>query len=543
MIALFVISGLAGYFLSAAFFQKERQISARFLTILGILAGILMVAIVLVFLDRNIPLNHIARVINGSFISYLLFGALTGFLLAYWQLKLLRNYYFRTHKQIHIFWLCLLAVPFTLGLMPAIVPMMVKSTGIRSVESPFLGVTFRHEGQVNRASLSFAVERTKVSNTDLWKFAKLIAHGGWFLESGLNRDMEYYKLANHLYHFGLSETGDNGKALAYHLDYAKYFSKKYIKPIFDCISPEVDAFILIQNFSPVAHGLRQFLSEGRKVLSGCSGCERHKNISIALEVLKDLREEARRNFCELNSKIPRDERSSTTDNFQNNRESRGMDMLNARMATVPHFYTWLAWFYSASGNFESGREVLEEADELRKINRTLFEDDLNYNRTRGYTLYFLDWPLRDVREYQKRALDFAERVVNTIPMWPNKEIQRELGKRYVRAERLLRQEMAFLQAQDGRNLQESLGHARTYYQETTGVLRQAISGRGQMRRSYERQNVIRSQGMEWGLHDIYSPVTFHAISAHAVYGYTLMAYGAQSPEPNVDAMGVNLVWR
>ena len=208
----------------------------------------------------------------------------------------------------------------------------------------------------------------------------------------------------------------------------------------------------------------------------------------------------------------------------------------AALSQVPHLYVFLAWLYMSADDLETALKVLEEGDPRGDL--VVFRNDMNYNRARALLLYLLERPLEESIAYQDRGVAFANRVVEAIPQeWADGEPTRDFVLRYAAAQRVLRQELAFLLAQQpgAPRIHEALDYARTFFEET-GHWERTWRWGMQWGRYFEGLRSIKIGPFDdWSRDDIYWGRA-DAVLSYLIYGYTLMVFGALDIEANAAAL-------
>ena len=411
-------------------------------------------------------------------LSILVLGVLTGALVAYWHTKILANYSFATNTKLHKIWFWVIGSLVALGIALPLLSLIFQEMGLRSLQTPLFSVE-TSQG-IGVAPLQFEIGRENMEKT-FWNHPA-------YLSDTLEKDIKYLEKEN-----------------ANEIDFfknAKRLSDNYLNPIANCMvfalrGRQLDFAQILPHIRPVAHALRRLLIED----SNNGALEKD------VQLVKKRAVNGRQGLLKLvGPPVKQDQCPQMTPNDPT--------VKAAGLSKVPHLYVFIASIYLIGDDPEAALSVLEEGDSESKP----FRNDMNYNRTRGWILYVLQRPLSESIKFHERALDFAERVTET-------EGDQKFLKRYARAQRLLRPELAFLLAQAGLRKGEALAYARTYFEEVNGW-------RNGLPRS--ESSIAIGNIQDWQKSDIYN--LMDEIDSYTFYGYVLMAFGATEAEPNLKAL-------
>ena len=541
MILLFFLSTAAGY-LAVSTACAWRAVSRQ--TITGTLARsvaslLVLVAtcliLVLPLLDR-LPIltwNEISRYLAGPRVAVVALGVFAGCVLHYWHTQIVGNLPWHGNSKVHWLWAGALGTLFAMGIGLPYLSMVAGITGIRSLQTAGVHLEFGVVASRSLERLNFEVERHEAARWRVEHFVNAAVENGG-LPTLLFQDIALYRnVLKYERVLGMVPETDARRIL---LDFsrARQFSNGYLSPIFECArvalqEHRLDQTQTVQHFLRFGHGLRRVLRAGRSFVPIQTGPAPTK-MDEALNALRDGVRHAAANFCPIagpNHADPLDEAWLR----------RPVEEI-AALSTVPHLYVLLAWLYMSADELETALEVLEEGDARDEL--VVFRNDMNYNQTRGYLLYLLERPVEESIVYQDRVLDFANRVVDAIPQkWPDGNSTREFVLRYAVAQRVSRQELAFLLAQQSGTprIHEALDYARTFFEET-GHWERTWRWGMQWGRYFGNFQRIKIGGFDdWSRDEIYWLPPDNVLS-YLVYGYVLMASGAHTLVPHTEALAI-----
>lgn len=425
-------------------------------------------------------------------LSILVLGVLTGALFAYWHTKVLAKYPFHINTKLHMIWFWIIGSLVALGIALPLLSLISRDLDLHSLQTPAFSVEFSQS--IGVAPLQFEIEYKKLRRAKLKNLSST--------SDTLKKDIIYL------------EKKKTNEAIRLFSN-ARQLSDNYLQPIAKCAQfafreRQLDRAQILPHIRPVAHALRRLLikdSAFEHPLSAETEKDANNALQEAVELLKKRSSSGRKRLLELVGPVL-DKNKCPEVNLNN----QPIDAVG--LSQVPHLYLFIARIYLIGDDPEAALAVIEEGDS----ESNLFRNDMNYNRIRGWILYVLQRPLSESIKFHERAFDFADRVIET-------EEDRNFVKRYAKAHRYLRQELAFLLAQAGLRKDEALAYARTYFEEANGR-------RNSLPRSESSIAIGRIQN--WQKSDIYDLTD--EIYSYTVYGYVVMAFGSREVEPNIKAL-------
>lgn len=431
-------------------------------------------------------------ILTSPELAILVLGVLTGTLVAYWHTKVLPIYSFHINTKLHMIWLWIIGSLVALGIALPLLSLIFQEMGLRSLQTPAFSVETSQS--IGRSPLQFKVERHKLKETRLVNLTPL--------SPILKKDIDYLKKR---------EVDEEIRPF----ENAKLLSDKYLDPITQCVSfalwdRQLDVAQILPHIGPIAHALRRLLIEDSKLsypLSAEVPDKAKDYLQQAMKLVKKRVSMGREGLLQLvGLPLKPDQCPQMTLNDQT--------ISAAEFSKVPHLYVFIASIYLIGRDPDAALAVLKAGDSESQ----LFRNDMNYNRLLGWVLYILQRPLSESIKFHERALDFAERVVET-------EEDRDFVERYARAQRMLRTELAFLLAQAGLRKGEALAYARAYFEEVNG-----------WRNGLPRfeSSIAIGQIQDWQKSKIYN--LWDEVNSYIIYGYVLMAFGAREVEPNIKAL-------
>ncbi len=508
MIPLFVTAAAASYLLARAICLKtssdpkassdgESQGSSWMCLTFGVILLLITIAIaVWIWWDKIavygwLDLDH---VLASPGLSIFVLGVLTGVLVAYWHTKVLPIYSFHINTKLHIIWLCTIGSLVLLGIALPLLSLIFREMGLRSLQTPAFSVEFPASQSIGRSPLQFKVERHKLKETRLVNLTSL--------SPILKKDIDYLK-----------KKGEDEEIEPF--ENAKLLSDKYLDPITQCVSfafwdRQLDMAQLLPHIGPIAHALRRLLIEDSKLSYPLSAEDLDKakeDLQQAMELVKERVSMGREGLLQLvGPPLKPDQCPQMTLNDQT--------ISAAKFSKVPHLYVFIASIYLIGHDPDAALAVLKEGDSESPS----FRNEINYNRLLGWVLYILQRPLSESIKFHERAFDFAEQVVET-------EGDRKFLRRYARAQRMLRTELAFLLAQAGLRKGDALAYARTYFEEVNGQSDGAPRSESSIAIGWIK---------DWQKSKIYT--LWDEVNSYIISGYVLMAFGAREVEPNIKAL-------
>ena len=498
MIPLFVIAAAASYLLARAICLKassnpkassdgESQDSSWMCLTFGVILLLISIGIlawswyykiaVYGWLDFDV-------ILTSPELAILVLGILTGTLVAYWHTKVLPIYPFHINTKLHMIWLWIIGSLVALGIALPLLSFIFQEMGLRSLQTPAFSVETSQS--IGRSPLQFKVERQKLVHTKSFSLSSP--------SPTLKNDIVYLE----------KKEANEEKQL---FENAKKLSDNYLEPFTKCarfafFERQLDSTQILPHILPVGYALQRLLIKDNN----------NAALQEDVKLVKDRVVNGRKRLLEL--------MGPGLDNDKCPKVNPNIQKINAAgLSKVPPLYVFIANVYITGDDLEAALAVLEEGNSKSD----LFRNDMNYNRTRGWILYALQRPLSESIKFHERAFDFADRVIETVTV-KNKE-DRDFAKRYAKAQRLLRQELAFLLAQAGRRKGDALAYARAYFEEVNG----RKNGLPRFKSSIAIGRV-----QDWQKSEIYELVD--DVNSYDVYGYVLMAFGAREVEPNIKAL-------
>ena len=456
-------------------------------------------------------------------------GILTGIVVERWRRTIVRDYTFSRHAKLHWTWLAVIGSLMTLGIGLPYIAMVAGTTGVRSLETAGVHLEFGGTTSGARSPLVFEVERHDVVRFRLPHVVYATVKDYGLLGLRLKQDRTFYEKVAEADLVLPTVNVQDAMWIRGNFEKAGAFSKEFLSPTFKCMQEarkrQLDETQTVQHALPLAHGLRRVLAAGRTVAKTGNAGAAKDEVNEALKALVAGEQHAWTTFCIL---AGRDGEMLMRTHWEPPREE---DF--AALSEVPHLYTLLAWLYMSADELDTALQILEEGDS----DSVAFKNDMNYNITRGYLLYLLKRPAEYSIQFQERALDFANKVVEAVPeSWSDGTLRpRDFAMRYARAQRQLRQELALLLAHDGKRMGEALDYARTFFEETGRWERTWRWGMQWGRHSASQQRIRIGRFDDWSRDEIYW-LPADAVTSCLVYGYTVMALEARAAVPDPEML-------